>query len=259
MTAGAHVIVLGNEKGGSGKSTTAIHLIVALLRLGHRVGSIDLDSRQRSLTRYLENRDQWMSRRSILLPRPDHHILGGDEFDAGLALLKTESDFIVIDCPGSDTALSRAGHQAADTLLTPMNDSFVDFDLLGNIDPETMGVTRPSFYAELVFDARKRRAARRLKPMDWVVMRNRMTSVEARNKKRVLSGLEALAPRVGFRLASGLSERVIFRELFPYGLTLLDLQDKTTGLTMTMSHVAARQELRELLSVLNLPGLKSLP
>jgi len=265
-----HVIVLGNEKGGSGKSTAAVHLIVALIRLGKRVGSLDLDGRQRSLTRYLENRDQWAARRGHLLARPDHHVVmqtlrpDGAPADAGteadfsrvLEDLKAANDFVVIDCPGSDTLLSRLGHRAADTLLTPMNDSFVDFDLLGSVDPETLQVIKPSFYAELVFDARKRRAIKERRQIDWVVMRNRIMSVDARNKKRVASGLEALAPRVGFRLAAGLSERVIFRELFPYGLTLLDVADGLSDISVTMSHVAARQELRDLISALKLPGLE---
>ena len=265
----AHVIVLGNEKGGSGKSTAAVHLIVALLRLGKSVAALDLDSRQRSLTRYLENRAQWALRHDLVLARPDHHVLAGDDnpdrvaadrateqqFNEVLSNLRDAHDFVVIDCPGSDSALSRFGHRAADTLLTPMNDSFVDFDLLGTIDPETMNVTKPSFYADLVFDARKRRVMKDRGTIDWVVMRNRIMSVDARNKKRVGQGLEALAPRVGFRLAAGLSERVIDRELFPYGLTLMDVADGVGGMTMTMSHVAARQELREVLTALNLPGV----
>jgi chromosome partitioning protein len=270
--AGAHVITLGNEKGGSGKSTAAIHIIVALMRLGMRVGSIDLDSRQRSLTRYVENRDQWASKNRLILERSTHHVLVAEAnndrqeservtqetFSALLSALRATHDFVVIDCPGSDTFLSRLGHRAADTLLTPMNDSFVDFDLLGTIDPETMAVTKPSFYADLVFDARKHRAIKERVNIDWIVMRNRMQSVDARNKKRVGQGLDALAPRVGFRLAVGLSERVIFRELFPYGLTLLDVADGRAGIAMTMSHVAARQELRDLLTTMALPGLDKL-
>lgn len=265
----AHVVVLGNEKGGSGKSTTAVHLIIALLKLGRRVASIDLDGRQRSLTRYLENRGAWSARRGVDLIAPEHRVLvqdmaaprdegeraAQDLFAETLADLKRRHDFVVIDCPGSDSLLSRLGHRAADTLLTPMNDSFVDFDLLGTIEPETLRVVKPSFYADLVFDARKRRAIADRGSIDWVVMRNRMMSVDARNKKRVGAGLETLAPRVGFRLAAGLSERVIYRELFPYGLTLLDVQDKEVGIALTMSHVAARQELREVLAALNLPGI----
>ncbi len=266
----AHVVVLGNEKGGSGKSTAAVHVIIALMRMGKRVGSIDLDGRQRSLTRYLENRDQWAAKRTLVLEQPEHMVLTPDEnpdrpsaeqanenlFAATLNRLRETCDFVVVDCPGADTHLSRLGHRVADTLLTPMNDSFVDFDLLGKIDPDTMTVVKPSFYSDLVFDARKRRAIRDRSTIDWIVMRNRMQSVDARNKKRVLSGLEALAPRVGFRLAAGLSERVIFRELFPYGLTLLDLADGRTDIAVTMSHVAARQELRDLLVTLQLPGLE---
>ena len=67
---GAHVIVVGNEKGGAGKSTVAIHLAVALMRMGKTVGVIDLDLRQASLSRYLENRRRWADARGVTLPMP---------------------------------------------------------------------------------------------------------------------------------------------------------------------------------------------
>ena len=51
----AHLIVLGNEKGGSGKSTTAVHIAVALAHDGQRVGMVDLDGRQRPAARDREN------------------------------------------------------------------------------------------------------------------------------------------------------------------------------------------------------------
>src|SRR5271170_4560613 len=69
----AHVIVLGNEKGGSGKSTTAMHVAVALLQAGQRVATIDLDSRQGSFTHYVENRRAWATRAGIELEHPRHY------------------------------------------------------------------------------------------------------------------------------------------------------------------------------------------
>jgi chromosome partitioning protein len=175
--------------------------------------------------------------------------------DAALIEAREEADFIVIDMPGSDTSLSRLGHAAADTLVTPMNDSFLDFDLLAKFDPDSLEIKGPSLYSEFVWECRKRRVMKRAPAIDWVVVRNRVSALEARNKKRVAGALETLSQRIGFRVAPGLSERVIFRELFPLGLTLFDLPLAGVPVPLTMSHVSARQEIRELLSTLQLPGM----
>ena len=266
----AHVIVLGNEKGGTGKSTTAMHLAVALTRMGHPVGLIDLDSRQQSLARYVENRGQWVRNTGIPLPIPEVHVvprstlesvrdIEADErqrFTQTVADLSARCHFIIIDSPGSDSHLSRLGHSIADTLITPLNDSFVDFDLLARVDPNTLAVLSPSLYSEMVWDARKKRALDRRKPIDWVVMRNRLSNLDAKNKRRLSELLDTLSTRIGFRVAPGFGERVIYRELFLLGLTLLDLPDAKTQVKMTMSHLAARQEVRDLIAVLNLPGVE---
>jgi len=263
----AHIVVLGNEKGGSGKTTTAMHLIATLLHEGERVGSIDLDSRQRSLTRYVENRKAWAETNRVNLVMPDHVVIPRSEadsvaeaqviekaaFDESFGRLAAENDFVVIDCPGADSYLSRLGHSVADTLITPMNDSFVDFDLLGRVDPQSWKIKGPSVYSEMVWDARKRRVVQDGGKIDWVVMRNRLSTLAAKNKRRVESVLEALASRIGFRLAPGVGERVIFREMFPSGLTLLDLRQEGVDAQMSMSHVAARAEIRALLDLLDLP------
>ncbi len=263
------IITIGNEKGGAGKSTVAMHLCVALMRMQQRVGVIDLDVRQRSFTRYLENRMRWIQSTGSRLPMPeivrvdasearDLDAAEADEtamFDNAVAALRQTCDYVIIDSPGSDTFLSRLAHSSADTLVTPLNDSFVDFDLLGDVNPQTLEVIRPSFYSEMVWNCRKVRAQQRKKPVDWVVMRNRISPLEARNKQKVGEALENLSKRIGFRLAPGLSERVIYRELFPAGLTLLDLTERGSNFTFTMSHVAARQELRDLVHILQLPAL----
>jgi len=252
-----------------------VHLVVALARMGRRVGIIDLDVRQRSLTRYLENRRAYADARGVSLVAPiighvaasAHRDIDAAEaeeqarFEATLADLAESCDFIIIDAPGADTYLSRAAHAAADTLISPINDSFVDFDLLGDVDPETFAVRRPSLYAELVWECRKRKAARTRRPIDWVVMRNRMSpgAVDSKNRQRVGEALKALSTRIGFRIAPGLSERVIFRELFPKGLTLLDLEPGVLEQGLSIGHVAARQELRDLVIVLKLPGLDGEP
>ncbi len=266
----AHVIVIGNEKGGAGKSTVAMHLCVALLRMGLKVGVLDLDVRQRSFARYLENRARWIRTTGAPLPMPEAIRIDPSQardldaaeaeeakhFDESLRRLSERNQIIIVDAPGGDTFLSRSAHAVADTLITPLNDSFVDFDLLGDVDPQTLEVARPSFYAELVWDSRKRKAQASRRPIDWVVMRNRMSPLDARNKQRVGEALENLARRIGFRISPGLSERVIYRELFPMGLSLLDLHDAGSGVAFTMSHVAARQEIRDLTIILKLPGLE---
>ena len=265
----AHIIVVGNEKGGSGKSTVSMHVAVALARMGVRVGAMDLDIRQLSFGRYIENRQSWMARHGIDLPCPRFQPLpDASAFDlpegpqlsdarigAALEALTSVSDIIVIDCPGSYTRYSQFAHSVADTLITPINDSFIDFDLLARTDPETGAVLAPSIYSGMVWKARQTRAQAGLRPLDWIVLRNRMGTTAMHNKRKVGDALDALSARIGFRLAPGFSERVVFRELFPKGLTLLDLGDIGTE-SMTLSHVAARQELRELMVTLNLPGMQ---
>ncbi|MDR3499145.1 MAG: division plane positioning ATPase MipZ [Parvibaculum sp.] len=265
----AHVVVLGNEKGGSGKTTTAMHLIAHLLHEGARVGSIDLDSRQRSLTRYVENRKAWADGASVKLVMPDHVVIPRSDaaivsdaqaaeraaFETAFTRLAIANDYVVIDCPGTDSFLSRIGHAVADTLVTPMNDSFVDFDLLGRVDPQSWKIKGPSVYSEMVWESRKRRAMADGGTIDWVVIRNRLSTLAAKNKRRVENVLEALADRIGFRIAPGFGERVIFREMFPSGLTLLDMRSEGVEAQMSMSHVAARAEVRGLVDALNLPPL----
>ena len=263
-----HIIVLGNEKGGSGKSTTAMHLIVALLRSGMSVGSIDLDARQGTLSRYVENRRA--SAMELPLPVSRHVPIQASRVDSVLAAAEEDRgrfgdalaefkdcDFVVIDTPGSDTGLSRIGHAHADTLVTPLNDSFLDLDLLARLDREGQKILGPSVYAEAVWEQRKRRALTGERAaIDWIVMRNRLSSLDARNKRDIGRLLEQLSRRIGFRLAPGFSERVVFRELFPRGLTLLDLNLGTGGPALKMSHVAARQEVRALLQAIGIesPG-----
>ncbi len=251
----AHIIVVGNEKGGSGKSTTSMHVATALARMGHRVGGLDLDVRQRSFGRYLENRASYLSRKSLDLPMPVMGTLGdgADPLTPALTALEEQCDFILLDCPGSHTKLSQMAHTLADTLLTPMNDSFVDFDLLAKMSPEGK-VLGPSIYAEMVWAARQMRAQAGAGPIDWLVLRNRLGTQAMHNKRKVGGALETLSKRIGFRVAPGFSERVIFRELFPRGLTLLDLKDIGTE-QLSMSNIAARQELRDLIAELNLPGV----
>ena len=248
-----HHIIFANEKGGTGKSTCAVHVAVALATLGYRVAGLDLDPRQKTFFRYLENRTRTIARRGVDLPMPLFDVFRGDSIDAldeQWAMACEGADFVVADTPGRDDRFARHLATMADTLVTPMNDSFIDFDLIGEVDPETFKVRRPSFYSELIWDTRKHRAKADGASMDWVVLRNRMQHIDARNMRRVGEALIELSRRVGFRVIPGLGERVIYRELFPAGLTLLD---KAELGGMGVAHVVARQELRELISALQLP------
>ena len=248
-----HVIVFANEKGGTGKSTTAVHVAIALAAKGARVSCLDLDHRQRTVGRYLDNRAETIRRKGVDLPMPRHATNDGrsDElFERLWHELSDGADFLIVDTPGRDDPFARLSASLANTLVTPMNDSFVDFDLIGQVDPETYEVRRPSFYSEMIWDARKRRARADGTTIDWVVLRNRLQHIEARNMKRVSDALTQLARRVGFRIIPGLGERVIYRELFPAGLTMID--SKEFG-AMGLGHVAARQELREMMGALQLP------
>jgi chromosome partitioning protein len=266
--ASAHVVVLGNEKGGSGKSTTAMHIAVALLNLGQRVATIDLDSRQKSFTHYSENRRAWARRAEVNLKVATHFCVARgstlklDENEAvefsgfadAVSSVEQSHDFIVVDTPGTDTYLTRLAHSMADTLITPLNDSFVDFDVLGTVDATTFAVTGESHYSEMVRDARRQRRRIDGTHMDWLVVRNRLSALGSRNKRLVGEGLNELSRRLGFRCAEGFAERVIYREFFPRGLTALDsLDEATLGTRPNLAHVTARQEVMGLIAALKLP------
>jgi len=247
------MIVFANEKGGTGKSTTAVHTAVALQQAGRRVGCLDLDERQKTTGRYLENRAAYLRKLGKELPMPALRVLPErteEAFERSLAELAAEVDVIVVDTPGRDDPFAKAAILRANTLVTPMNDSFVDLDLIGQVDAETFKVTRPSFYSELIWQSRTQRAKTTGQTVDWVVLRNRLQHIEARNMKRVGAALTELSKRVGFRVIPGLGERVIYRELFPRGLTLLDLAQLGE---VSIAHVAARQELREMIAGLGIP------
>src|ERR1700680_31921 len=264
----AHVVVLGNEKGGSGKSTTALHIAVALMKAGQRVATIDLDSRQQSFTRYINNRGAWARRTGLDLELPVHSCIKlvntiqiADnqsselrQFMDAVSAVERTFDFIVIDTPGSDSYLMRLAHSMADTLVTPINDSFLDFDVLGTVDPATYSVTGESHYAEMVRDVPRKRRQLDGASTDWIVVRNRLSMIGSRNKQLVADSLKDLSLRLGFRAIDGFAERVVYREFFPRGLTALDdLDEATLGTRPSMGHVTAREEVTSLLRQLKLP------
>jgi chromosome partitioning protein len=264
----AHVVVLGNEKGGSGKSTIALHVAIALMNAGQRVATIDLDGRQKCFTHYIDNRRAWALQTGLALPLPYHRCIdpAGSmqvaanesaelaQFSAAVGEVELSHDFIVIDTPGTDSFLMRLAHTMADTLVTPLNDSFMDFDVLGTIDPESYAVTGESHYAEMVRDTRRKRRQLDGVSIDWIVVRNRLSMHDSRNKNLLAEVLHNSSFRLGFRSVDGLAERVVYREFFPRGLTALDFLDKATlGTRPSLGHVTARQEVSNLLNQLKLP------
>lgn len=265
------VIVVANEKGGSGKSTVAMHIAVALIKSGQRVATIDLDARQKSFTHFIENRRAWARQIARDLQIPDHFCFGkvhyptAEDEAAGCKALTDAVDtlsrsygVVLIDTPGHDSYLMRLAHSLADTLITPLNDSFVDLDVLGTVDPRTFEVTGTSHYSQMVQAARRRQHHLDQASADWIVLRNRLSTISSRNKCLVGGGLQQLSRWLDFRCIEGLAERVIFRELYPRGLTAVDDVDEVMlGVRPTMSHVTARLEMQNLLGAILLGELRS--
>jgi chromosome partitioning protein len=265
-------ITIGNEKGGTGKSTTAMILAVSLLDLGYTVGSIDLDGRQGTLSRYLTNRRALAEAMDQHIPMPIHQRITGSEasdrneaISQDMAWLRdafcklADCQVVVIDTPGSSSHLCRLGHMHADILITPMNDTLLDIDILAHIDPNKREVLAPSAYCRMVWEQNERRLLNNRKPIDWLVMRNRLTYLDTHNKRAIAHLLERLAERIGFRIATGFGERVIFHELFLTGLTVLDLPDDRVRGWNNISLTHARQEIRALLLALGFPALELQP
>ncbi len=267
-----HIIVIGNEKGGAGKTTTSMHLISSLLHLGFKVSSFDADCRQQSLSRYLENRTKHSQKHNITLKMPKHFILAEStdreveqrqiqDHQQLKELVEKElssadmPDFIIIDTPGSNTYLSNYAHSVADTIITPINDSFLDLDVIAQIEADTLKIIRPSFYAQSIWEQKMEKAKRSKGEINWVVVRNRLSAIDAKNKQKMSEVLDKLSARLGFKVASGFNERVIYRELFLHGLTLLDVKQGVMEITMNLSHIAAKQELNNLLRQINVAKL----
>jgi len=267
VTVDAHIVVIGNEKGGSGKTTVAIHVAIGLLRLGFRVGCLDLDHRQQSLGRILANRRAWSERFAAVLPMPRLELVPPSTLDSKMAALDEERerlervlaelatacDFIVIDCPGADAGLARHAHVHADTLITPINDSPLDLDLIGRVDPLRRTLVAAGPYADRVWDLRRERRQRHRAGIDWVVLRSRLTHRAGAESPLAADLVATMSSRLGFRLVTGLAERRVHRDLLLWGLTALDLEQPDLGLGLTRAHHAARAEARALLEILWLP------
>ena len=258
-----HFIVVGNEKGGSGKSTTAMHVIVELLRRGCSVVSIDVDFSQQTLSRYVANRARFVAATGNDIEMPEHYCLDSETGPAvsevDLDKLRTliegalgSSDVVVIDSPGSDSLLSRLAHSYADTLITPINDSLLDLDVLAHFDGRNMSFLGPGNYSKMVQEQQRIRSDRDGGKIDWMVIRNRIGSLDTRNAREVDRQIKNLSETIGFRVVPGLSERVIFRELFMAGLTIMDLKDAAGPVELSHSHQFARQEVQTIIDMIGL-------
>ena len=294
-----HVIVIGNQKGGSGKSTFAMHIIVALLKAGKRVASFDLDINQQTLTRYISNRREWDHERERSLELPDHYPISaavvangaqgygidlrrfiarftktahahkegdftkGSGFnhsaDLSQFVLRLKEigrehnhDFIIIDTPGGVQHLSLIAHGMADTLITPINDSFFDLDVLVAMERSDLE-PQPSGYAKMVsraLDARRQVSGR---ATDWIVVRNRLEPIESNNQRQVNRVLDVIQRTLGFRIARGLLERPVYREFFTAGLTVFDsVEELHSARASNQANLLARLEVRNLLREIGL-------
>jgi chromosome partitioning protein len=250
----SRIITFANEKGGVGKSTIAFHCAMALCNAGHRVAVVDLDHRQQSMARALENREGTARRLKIKLPSPRSSVLNHQSSASliqEMARIGWDSDFIIIDAAGHDSPVARHAIAMADTLVTPVNNSFVDIDLLGQFDSITMRLKRYGSFARMVQELREVRDHRGQAPTDWVVVQNRMRRLGSTNEQRVTDALGELSNKAGFRLAQGLGDRVAYRELFLLGLTLFDLKHIPE---FSRTHPAAKSEIMQMIADLRLEG-----
>lgn len=243
------MIIFGNTKGGTGKSTLAVHVAIALLHKGYSVSTVDLDGKQGTFSRYLENRHLFRKGIAKDIPCPQAHLRVCADEDLSSVQEKIQDfmvshpkDIIIVDTAGYDSPVSRYAHSLAHVLVTPMNDSGIDLDLLVNIHPDALSSSQLplSQYATMVWEQRIQRASAGQGSLEWIIVRNRMHTLQSRNYAHIQKILQGLSKRIGFQLAGTAGERVIFRELFSYGLTVMD-QD-----TQDPSHISARQEITNL-------------
>lgn len=253
----AHIIVIGNEKGGTGKSTIAMHLAIKLLNEGFSVATMDFDGRQGSLSKYVQNRKNFCTANGLHLGIPEHYIVKPsadyakipDDLNRIHDLImdiRGRYDALIIDTPGSRNYLFEAAHQYADTLITPMTDSLVDMGAIADIDVATSRVKAPGHYADFVWETKKFLAAHGKNYLNWIVCGNKISATRSRNKDFVFEHLENIGKIYGFRFCHGLKDRVIYRELFLEGLTVLDMNQPGLNRRMTTSHLAAKIEIKNL-------------
>ncbi|MBE6467709.1 MAG: ATPase [Alphaproteobacteria bacterium] len=253
LSSKAHIIVVANEKGGTGKSTLSMHMATKLLYENFKVAVIDLDGHQGSLTKYIENRRNFCTKNKIQLPSPVHYVFepvakeaNKEEIENLIAELSTRFDAIIIDTPGSRNYLFELAHKFLHTLITPIGDSLIDLSAIADINPETGEILKSGHYAEFVWETKKKLAANDLPYLNWIICGNKVSSLRSKNKDMVFAKLESLSKLYGFRFTQGLKDRVIYKELFLDGLTILDMTSPKLHRRMCMSHLAAKMEINSL-------------
>jgi chromosome partitioning protein len=217
------IVVVGSIKGGTGKSTIALHLATLAMQENYDVYTYDMDFPQFSFERFFRNR------KNSNLPVWKRH-LSFKDFTQIPDM--NEEGLHIIDTPGRyDQDLINI-HKRADVIITPVNDSFIDIDTLMEVDRERWG--KLGSYYELIFENKKN------KPDSlWLVVRSRSSTLNSLHKKDMESRLEDLSRKLDFKLLQGLKERTIFRELFAKGQTVFDLKNK-----LAISQLAAKMEIK---------------
>lgn len=253
----AHIIVVSNEKGGTGKSTLSMHLAIKLMQEDFKVATIDLDGRQGTLSKYVENRINFCTTHNINLPipehfrfslEPNHYLIPAAREKVGFQIyeLSNQVDAIIIDTPGTKNYLFEEAHKYADTLITPISDSMIDVSVIADIDYAKEKVTNPGPYAEYVWEMKKYLASQGKPYLNWIVVGNKSSNINSRNKNLVFAYLKKIARMYGFRFLEGMKDRTIYKELFLEGLTVLDMSHPQLRLKMSISHLAAKHEIRAL-------------
>lgn len=255
----AHIIVISNEKGGTGKSTLSMHIATILLYEGYKVATIDMDGRQGTLTKYVNNRKKFDPLNRSKLPAPYHLSFSIDDEEGSkeelirrhINELSKTYDAIVIDTPGTKNYLFDEAHKYADTLITPISDSLLDLNVIADIDFNSKKIGKPGHYAEHIWEVKKYLASQNKPYLNWIVVGNRLSVFNSKNKTAVFEYLEKLSKLYGFKLFFGIKDRVIYKELFLDGLTVLDMKNDKLKMKMSISHIAAKREIRNVAELIS--------
>jgi len=179
---GARVIALANQKGGVGKTTTAVNLSASLAELGHRVLVLDLDPQGNATTglgvspRELEHSvyDVLMKDEPIenvieativanLFLCPATIDLAGAEIELVSAFsrelrlrraldgIRRDFDYVIIDCPPSLGLLTINALSAADTVMVPIQCEYYALEGLSQLF-RNVGLIQASLNPELSID-----------------------------------------------------------------------------------------------------------
>lgn len=256
-TAHAPIILFANEKGGVGKTTLVFNTAIDLCNRGYRVLAIDLDFRQRSLARAIENRMASNRCLGLDLPVPKVCVLqqpSGPMLVQELNRLGSDRDVILIDAPGHDSPVARRAMALAQTIVTPINPSFFDLDVLGHFDPVSLKFRKPGPFAQAILDIRAEQMRRNLLPARWIIAKNRIRGAERSHNKRIEPMLAQLSDQLGLTIAEGLTERVAYRSLLQYGFTISDIKRVPQLAHMQIRNV---KEISRLTNELNIAPIKA--